>query len=186
MAGAPNQPVPQKNPTLWWVLATFGAVCAVLLVLALAVGIYFVRYVRVKESAKQVSISSPVGNLKISEGEQGNTTGLPAYPGATVSQSGATVEVEPPNEKAGTRIGVAEYVTSDPLEKVQAWYREQLGPEFTQEKHGRVAKVAGRDLGDADVAFVAEKEGWVRVVALKHSGEGVSIALLRVNRNEPQ
>jgi hypothetical protein len=186
MAGAPISRPPQKNRTLWWILGVFGMVCAVLVVLGLVVGLYFARHVRVKQSAQQVSITSPVGDLKVHENEAGNTTGLPVYPDATASKSGATVEFQPAGEDAGTRIVAAEYFTGDSLDKVEAWYAKQLGPEFTLEKHGHGRRIAGWNSGDADAAFVDEKPDRTRVVAIERSDERVKITLVRVSKREPQ
>jgi hypothetical protein len=186
MAGAPISHPPQKDRTVWWILGVFGVVCAILIVLGLVVGLYFARYVHVKQSAQQVTISSPVGDLKVHETEGANTTGLPVYPDATASKSGAIVEVEPSGEEEGARIAAVQYFTTDPLEKVEAWYAKQLGPEFTLEKHGQARKIAGWKVGDADVAFVEEKQDQKRVVAIKRSEGGVKIALVRVSKREPQ
>jgi hypothetical protein len=186
MAGAPISRPPQKNKTLWWILGTFGVVCAVLVVLGLVVGLYFARHVRIKESAKQVSISSPVGDLKVHETEGADATGLPVYPDATAAKGGATVEFQPAGEEAGTRIVAAEYLTSDSLEKVEAWYAKQLGPEFTLEKHGHGRRIAGWNTGDADAAFVDDQPDRTRVVAIKSSEEGLKITLVRVSKREAQ
>jgi hypothetical protein len=184
MANPPVSPAPQKSRTLWWMLGVFGTVCAVLVVLALVVGLYFAHHVRVEHEGKRVAISTPGGEITVQQGEQANSTGLPVYPGATVAESGKTIEFEPSGkeEEEEARVATASYYTSDSLEKVQAWYAEHLGPEFTLEKRGS----HGWHVGDANVAFVAKTEDRARVVALKRSGEGVKITLVRAGKREPQ
>jgi hypothetical protein len=186
MGNPPVSPAAQKSRTLWWILGGLGAVCVVLVVLALVVGFYFAHHMRVKEEGNRVAISTPAGEITVRHAERANPTGLPVYPGATAAKPGETVEFEPHDEEEAARIAAARYFTSDALEKVQAWYANHLGPEFTLRKRGHLGTILGWHAHDADVAFVAETEDRARVVALKRSGGEVKITLVGAGKREPQ
>src|SRR5262249_28251256 len=134
-----------------------------------------------------VEIETPAGQITMGE-TRARDVGLPIYPGATATQSGGGIEF---TSMENERVGLTEVhlVSGDPLEKVDAWYRERLGPDFQHEgpgtKPGSI-HLRGAKVRDEDIAFVSDRDDLVRVVALKRRGAGVEIALVRIGGRETQ
>lgn len=183
-------PVPPGRPP-----ARHGAFIA-LLVLALIVicaGAALIYGVRIisrnisvrKEADNAVSIRTPVGNLAVRQGAQADPAliGLPVYPGAgrvRDNHSGATVQMSfPDHQGGGVEVGVvaAKFATPDPLDKVSAYYRDQLGSQITKIKHG--------DFGQ-EITFEMDHGGIERVVGLKSNASGTQITLVRVRHGNEQ
>jgi hypothetical protein len=183
-----SAPVPPQrgNNAVWWILGIVGGGIALLVFLGLILAGVIVRHIHVSETGNKVKIETPVGELRVNKGEL-HATGLPVYPGAiAVKDKGATIQLSA--ENSGVGIAAGEYHTNDSLEKVQAWYRNHLGPEFRLEKGGDSFRLAKRHPGvnDSELAFVDDKGDGARVVALKKSGDGTDMDLVRVGKRETQ
>ncbi len=187
----PSVPVPpaqpQKSNVVLWVLGILAAAVVLFGLGAFIAVTYVARAVQVNQAGNKVEIQTPVGSIKASK-DAAPDTGLPVYPGSTVSESGADVELGVPDEET-VKITAAHYRTIDPIGKVDAWYAERLGDEFKREGPGVHLKkkdVIGTQLKSDDIAFVSEKGDFVRVVALKKQFNGVEIVLLRIGKSESQ
>ncbi len=184
-------PPPQKQ-TNWlvWILG-IGAVAIVLFVLGgLMVAGFIVRGLRVDRAGRQVQVSTPAGEITVRQGRL-TEVGLPVYPGATLAEPGASVEFTPSEEVAAEKVGVngVKYHTTDSLEKVDAWYRERLGPDYEREGPGgkRVhVRMGGITIESDDIAYVHEKDDLVHLIAIKRRGTGAEIALVRIGKQETQ
>lgn len=190
MSTSPVPTPPKKSNALWWIVGVLGALVVLAGIGGLLVATYVVKSIRVQEthSGKKVEINTPVGDIRVSEGPGKDTTGLPVYPGASPIESAAKVEVNVPYEKQ-VGVAVAKYQTSDPLEKVEQWYREHLSADFKLEQHGKLAGSAhfkGFHADRYDLAYVSEQGDLARVVALKRAGTGSEIALVRAGERETQ
>jgi hypothetical protein len=184
---APGQTPGKKSNLLWWVLGLASLAVLVISVSGLLVANLFVKEIRLHKKTRQVEIQTPAGQITMGE-TQTRDVGLPIYPGATPIQSSGGIEfTSMENERVGV-TGV-HLSTGDPLEKVDAWYRERLGPDFEREgpgaKRGSI-HVRGAKVEDEDIAFVSDREDLVRVVALKRRGARVEIALVRIGKRETQ
>jgi hypothetical protein len=151
---------------------------------ALVVAGYFLRHSRVEDAGNKIDIETPVGAIRVNKTLE-HVTGLPVYPGATLSSDkGANVEIF-----SAVNIAVEKYESDDPEGKVEDWYRKRLGPEFHVETgHTRVnwSHSDHVQFGDADYAFVDDRNDAAKVVALaKHDG-GTEITLLRTGEKELQ
>src|SRR5207302_3069501 len=139
------------------------------------------------QSGEQVEVSTPAGELRVNTAAE-KDVGLPVYPGARPDKSGKSVEIALPTEDQ-VGIATAHYRTSDPFEKVDAWYRAHLGPGFEREtsasKRGKV-RGKGLELSTDTTAFISEKGDLVRAVALAREGDGVDITLVRAGPSEAQ
>ncbi|MFQ5927695.1 MAG: hypothetical protein ACE5MH_09715 [Terriglobia bacterium] len=185
---------PQHGGTLATVLAIIGGLVLACVVVT-CVALWFVsRYIHVDVSSsgggRQVEIETPFGGLKVRKADDiARELNLPVYPGAWPTDDSASVEfwAGAEDEQGGFHLTVAQYRTDDPLDKVEAWYREQLGPEFKRED-GRVdidiekgrwrRRIHAR--GDG-VAFIHERGNRVRGVGLERKWGGrVKIALFDV------
>ncbi len=189
MSTTPNPPAPpaRKN-ALWWILGIAIAGCAALVLAGFVLTAFIARQVHVREAGKKVEIETPVGSVRVSTGG-GRETGLPVYPGSVMSESrGANVEFSEPDQHLG--VAAEHYRSTDPLEKVEGWYRERLGSEFRleQSEDGKRFPHGGAILpGHRDVAFVNDRgDSGVRVVALKRAGDATEIDLVRVGKQEAQ
>ncbi len=187
MSTAPVPTPAKKSHLLWWILGVAGALLVLFVVGgAFVAGLVF-QNIRVHKSGQEVQVSTPVGELKVGE-TAARDAGLPIYPGAARAESGKNVELSLP---ADQRVGlvVVQYHSSDPLDKVEAWYRTRLSPDFKREESSsRHVKVTakGVDLGENEVAFVADHDDLVRVVALGKRGDATQITLVRVGAQEAQ
>lgn len=185
MSSAPMPPqAPRPSNAVWWILGIIGALLVLMVAASLLVAGYFLRHSRIQESGDKVDIQTPVGEIKVDK-TQPHVTGLPVYPGATPSpDKGASVEI-----LSAVKIAVEKYVSDDAEGKVEDWYRKRLGPEFRVETgHARVNW--DRDdrfhFGDADYAFVDDRDDAARVVALRKRGDVTEITLFRTGEKELQ
>ena len=181
-------PSPAKRSNLIRCLFGLAGVAVLFVVVSTLVGLGFLaRYVRVHRSGEQVEVSTPAGELRVNTAAE-KDVGLPVYPGARPDKSGKSVEIALPTEDQ-VGIATAHYRTSDPFEKVDAWYRAHLGPSFEREtsesKRGKV-RGKGLELSTDTTAFISEKSDLVRAVALTREGNGVDITLVRAGPSEAQ
>lgn len=178
-------PTPQRNNLLWWLLGLLVAGIVILGVGGVLAARFFLRSVHVSQD--RVEVQTPIGEIKVAKNVAADP-GLPVYPGAAMVEPGATVELTAPNDE-GIHVTAAHYRTSDTLEKVDAWYREHLGPEFEREGAGKAERkknIFGIQVKSDDVAFISEKNDLVRVVAIEKRMAGVEIALARIGKRETQ
>ena len=174
----------RKASLLGWVLGLLIAGIAIL-----GLGTYLawrilVPRVEVIRSSSGVEIKTPVGNLKASA--DGDDTGLPKYPGAEITEPGATVEIESPSEDT-VAIIVAKFRSNDSIDKVNDWYHERLGPDFEREGSGKMERkrlVYGTEVSSADVVYLRDREHVMEAVILRRKGLATEIVLLRAG--EPQ
>ena len=178
---------PRGNDLLWWILGLLVAAVIVLGLGGLLVARYMVRQIEVHPATGRVEIQTPIGQVKVSKDEKVDPS-LPVYPGATLIEPVATVEIGGADDEP-LAVHAAKYRTPDPLEKVDAWYSEHLGKEFTREGPGvaeRKRKVFGITVRSDQVAFISEKDDALRVVALERKFGSTEIALARIGERSAQ
>jgi hypothetical protein len=189
MSTPPVSPPPKKSNVLWWVLGLFLAGVVILGLGGLLIATYVLKdVVQVRETAGQVEVQTPAGSIKVDKTAPPDP-GLPVYPGATTAESGATVEITAPDEEDSLHVTAARYRTTDPIEKVDEWYQEKLGSEFTREGPGvarRKRDILGISVKSSDTAYISEKDDTLRVVALERKGLYTEIALARIGKTETQ
>ncbi|MCL4522606.1 MAG: hypothetical protein M1453_06970 [Acidobacteria bacterium] len=183
-----NVPQQKRGSNIWaWVLGLLVVGALILGGGAWVVTHYLVRSLQVNRADSTVVIDTPVGTLKAAKDEKVDP-GLPVYPDAKIAQAGGTVELSMPEEDS-VQLTAVHYRTIDPIEKVDAWYREQLNQDFKREGPGvmvRKKNISGIIVKSGDIAYVSEKDDVVRVVALQKRFNGVEIALLRAGKQESQ
>ena len=187
---APQTPPPARpSNAVWWVLGIFVLAIVVVFGGGLLTAGYFLRHTRVNETAGRVEISTPGGKISVRASDSVRNVGLPLYPGATQAERGAGVEVTTPDDR---RVGVnaVKYRTTDPAEKVDAWYRERLGGEF--ERRGPGESITDLDYGSIhvernDIGYLSKQPGLILVVAIKKLGSSLTeIDLVRVGKSQAQ
>ena len=186
MSSAPLPPQ-RRNTAVWWILGIIGGGLVLLVFLGLVFASAVLRHIHMNEANQSVSITTPVGEIRVNEDEL-HPTGLPIYPGAT-PVSGNTRSVSISAKNSGVGIATEQYQTSDPLNEVQGWYRRNLGAKFRLETNR--AKFSNEekqllDLEDEGVAFVDDHGNGARVVALGEVPGGTTIKLVRAGKREVQ
>ncbi|MBK9171134.1 MAG: hypothetical protein IPM24_27255 [Bryobacterales bacterium] len=144
---------------------------AVLVVIALGAAYYvgsrWLPNVQVTRSpdGKIVEVETPGGSIRV-EPKAGLTPrhfGVPLYPGATPvegKEKSAAVQIDIQGVSKDVAVSKAEYETTDSLDQVKAFYREEL-------PHWLVT-------GDS---FEFHEGGHRRVIALRRAGTGTRILL---------
>src|SRR5579864_1656371 len=131
----PQPPPPKRNDAVLWILAIVCGGFVVLVLGGLLVASMFIRHVHVSQTGKQVEIETPAGALRVN-GDQAHATGLPVYPGAKQDKSeGSAVELSA-SSGAGLGLAAEKYITTDDLDRVSEWYRQNLGPSYQREDRG--------------------------------------------------
>ena len=181
-------PAPAKSGSLWpWILGGTGVVVILCVVGGLMIAGFALKSLRMRSSGDQVVFSTPAGDIRVKP-TLGTSAGLPVYPGARAERPGKGVEMTLPSDK-DEQVGLAigHYHTSDPLEKVDAWYRARLGPEFERDTGSSArGKIRVHGVETDGVAYVSDHNDLVRFVALSKEHGGVEIALGRIGKREAQ
>lgn len=175
-------PIPPGRPPSSHGVLIALLVLALIVVCAVAALIYGVRIISQNVSVhhdgqNQVSIKTPVGSIDVNQSAvDPSLIGLPLYPGAERERDKDSANVNldfPGGHDTGVAVNVAtaKFETPDPLNKVSAYYHDQLGGEITKTTTGR------NGLG---VTFEIKRDPVEKVVALKTSGSGTEITLVRV------
>lgn len=181
----------ERGSALQVILAVLGGLL-VLVVIVVLVVVWAVRHyvqVEVQRSGdvERVHIRTPVGDLDVVKAtDVARRLRLPIYPGAEPEDESGSVRLRGRlwDEEGGLDITAATFRTTDSLTKVDAWYRERLGPDFERRK----GKISGGDRdwkirvepGGDDILYSREREGHVRCVALKREDGDVKITLCEI------
>lgn len=147
--------------------------------LVIAGGLYLARNVRVETAARNggnyVSIDTPAGQLSIHAHDKPGSaaTGVPLYPGAhSTRDSGgdAVVEWNSNNGKndSGFSLTASEMVTSDSLDKVLDYYRNQLPNWVIVNERGGAVRLELRE------------GGYKRIIAIRERHDGTHIGVASV------
>lgn len=167
--GAGAAPVVRKSSSgmkaLLAVLIVVG-VAFVVVALGLAFGVWRLsKNVAVDSSTGQLQISTPGGQITV--GEKMPVTeaelGVPIYPGSEQAEGG--VQVKTPQGVSGTYV----FRTSDPLDKVMAFYREKLAAQDATfiESSDRGMITAGKDREHGFlIALTREQEDAKTVISI--------------------
>ena len=182
----PDSSAPErKSHLLLWIFGLLAAGVLILSLGGLIAARFLARNIEVIQTGNRVEVRTPVGSIRADK-SSGDETGLPSYPGATLAEPAGTVELTAPDEE-NVAITAAKYRTDDPVEKVDAWYREKLGPEFEREGAGvmrRKKDIFGIQVRSDDVAFISEKDDYVLIVAIQKKFSRVEIAHVRIGKEE--
>jgi len=186
-APPPVDALEKKSGLLVWLVGLLGIGILVLGASGIFVANYVMKSVQVRQSGGQVEVQTPVGEIKV-DPDAAAATGLPVYPGATMSDPSAAVAIGSPDDEQ-LNVIAARFRTTDPLVKVDEWYQTKLGPEFKREGPGvmvRKKDIVGIEVKSSDVAFIAEDKDVLRVVSLERKGIQTEIALARIGKQETQ
>jgi hypothetical protein len=153
----------ERGGALKIVLLVLGGLLVLVVGLAL-VGLMVLRhYVAVDvehgPEGRKVEVSTPIGSFSVEKAEDtARKLNLPVYPGARATENSVSVKMkgELEGERGMVDVSAAEFVTDDDFEKVDAWYRQQLGPEFKRQV-GHLSGKPGERIGERIEADVEER-----------------------------
>lgn len=177
-------------------------ILAGLIVLAMVAAVFAFRmvseYVDVRVG-QGLEIQTPVGGMKIEKAEDvARDLRLPLYAGATALDVGVRMrmQIDKDDKPEGFDLTAAKFATDDSFERVDDWYRSQLGPEFVREQGRLVSRDPGEsgdkwripklEGGGTDVLYKYERADRLRAVALQRHAGRVEISLLELRPVQAQ
>lgn len=169
---------------LWMMIGLFGGV-AILLGSGLFLASRVVRSMSLSAASAKDTVRTPGGSFRV-EKQTEVGPGLPVYPRSSlvVPEEDATTAIK----QAQNGIETSTYHTTDTRDFVDSWYTKHLSPEFTRKDAGEKsgpAILSDARVSDNDIAFVAEREQMVRIVALSLDSGGTKISLIRFSKASP-
>ncbi|TAM78683.1 MAG: hypothetical protein EPN47_20035 [Acidobacteria bacterium] len=179
-AGLPRKPLDKH--VVWAILLVIGFI--------IASGLFMVWFglrilshsvqVKVSETgpdSKVVTVRTPVGNLRIAKDQnlRDPDIGLPVYPGSTRAadsngDNSVSLNFDLPSD-TDLRIVAAKFNTPDPVNKVQDFYKVQLGGEATS---------FSRTDREGKIVFEMKGGEQDKVVSLRPYDGGTQIHLVRI------
>jgi hypothetical protein len=180
---APGAIPPKKNQSiLIWILSGCGTILVLLVIVGALAFRSFMKNVHVGPNGE---VDMRFGGMSMHAGKA-KDVGLPIYPGLDVA-SATGMEVTVPNKQTGpVSVTMAIYSSKDPVEKVDDWYHENLGPEFIRLDPGKNQSVLGDKafpfpIDQGAIAYSCRRGDTMYAVTL-HSIMGTSqIKLMRAN-----
>jgi hypothetical protein len=175
-----------SSKSLMWMMIGLFIGLAVLLAGGLFLASRVVRSMGLSAASARDTVRTRGGSFRL-EKETDVGPGLPLYPRSSL--------VVPDDDSAGAAIKQAQngiqtstYHTTDTRDFVDEWYSKHLSPEFTRRDAGdKTVPAIFNDarVSDSDIAFVAEREQMVRIVALSLDSGGTKISLIRFSKSSP-
>jgi hypothetical protein len=173
-----------SSKSLMWMMIGLFAGLAVLLASGLFVASKVVRSMGLAAATAKETLRTPGGSFRL-EKETEVGPGLPVYPRSSL--------VVPDDAEAATAIKQAQngiqtsvYHTTDVRSFVDEWYSKHLSPEFTRRDAGEKPVpefFSDTRVSENDIAFVAERDQMVRIVALSVDSGGTKISLIRFSKS---
>jgi hypothetical protein len=180
----PRPPVPPQPPGSGSNAITIALLIVALVVVVGCIGVWVslrvisrAVHVDVQDGKngkeQQVSIHTPLGSLEVKHDLDEASLELPIYPGATQlkNHDSATVNINIADETK-VRVVAGKFETSDPLDKVVAFYHDRLAGEVTSFK---------QKTEDGKTVFEIKHGKQEKSVSLKNDGDKTNIELVRVS-----
>ncbi len=173
-----------SSKSLMWMMIGLFTGLAILLAGGLFVASRVVRSMGLSAASAKDTVHTPGGSFRL-EKETEVGPGLPVYPRSSLivpDDEAAMAAVK----EAQHGIETSNYHTTDIRDFVDHWYKEHLSPEFTRHDAGDKAVPElfhDARISDEDIAFVAERNQMVRVVALSLDSGGTKISLIRFTKS---
>jgi len=183
-------PAPKKQNTLVWILSGCGTV----LVLAIIVGIIGLRmfvknHVHVGSNGE---VDIQVAGMTMHAGKA-KDLGIPIYIGADTAHATGMDMTVPVKDSAPLSMSISVYGTPDSVQKVDDWYRQNLGTEYTRMEPGASqTTVGGRGLpmpiDRGSIAYTCQRGNIMFLVTINSTLGKTQIKLARSNPpgSEPQ
>jgi hypothetical protein len=173
-----------SSKSLMWMMISLYAGLALLLAGGLFVASRVVRSMGLTAANAMNTVRTSKGSFRLEkEGQVG--PGLPVYPRSSLvvpDDSNAALAVK----QAQNGIETSTYHTTDTRDFVDEWYGKHLSPEFTRRDAGDKTMPAiftDARVSDTDIAFVAQRDQTVGIVALSPDSGGTKISLIRLSKS---
>lgn len=170
-------PPPPKTNTLAWVLGGCGiAVVLLAIIIVVSVRLFVKSHVKVGSNG-DVDIS--VGGASIHAG-QPRDMGLPIYPGAEATLNKG-VDITAPGQQGG--ISMAFYNSADAIEKVDAWYRDNLSKDFVRQVAGQNGVTVGNrpfPVENGAIVYMTGNNDNMAMISLTPVVGKTQIAMMRI------
>jgi hypothetical protein len=173
-----------SSKSLMWMMISLYAGLALLLAGGLFVASRVVRSMGLTAANAMNTVRTSKGSFRLEkEGQVG--PGLPVYPRSSLvvpDDSNAALAVK----QAQNGIETSTYHTTDTRDFVDEWYGKHLSPEFTRRDAGdktMPAIFSDARVSDTDIAFVAQRDQTVGIVALSPDSGGTKISLIRLSKS---
>ena len=173
-----------SSKSLMWMMIGLFTGLAILLAGGLFLASRVVRSMGLSAASARDTVRTPGGGFRL-EKETEVGPGLPVYPRSSLvvpDDDAAAAAIK----QAQNGIETATYHTIDTREFVEEWYGKHLSPEFTRRDAGTKSVsplFSDTRVSDSDIAFVAEREQMVRIVALSLDSGGTKISLIRFKKS---
>jgi hypothetical protein len=181
--GGPPPP-PKKQNIVLWILGGCATVLILgILALFLAVRLFVKTHVHVASNG-DVDVQLPGGGSM--RAGSAKDIGVPVYPGAETNK-GASVDVTAPGQQREMSTSI--YSTSDPIEKVDDWYRENLDKDYERQGPGQShisVSSRGIPVDSNAIVYVLIKGDVTTVISLSASFGKTQINLMRLNTGPRQ
>lgn len=173
-----------SSKSLMWMMVALFAGLGLLLAAGFFIASQVMRSMGVRTASVRDTVRTPEGSFRVEKGTVSGP-GLPVYPRASLMIPG---ESSAALKQAQSGMETSTYHTTDSREFVDDWYSKHLSPDFT--RHDASEKILPDILREAgvsqeDVAFVAERNQKVRIVALSLDSGGTKISLMRYDKTVP-
>ena len=175
-----------SSKSLLWMMIGLFVGLAILLAGGLFLASRVIRSMGLSAASAKDTVRTPGGSFRM-EKETEVGPGLPVYPRASLVVPGDD-EAAAAIKQAQNGIQTSTYHTTDVRDFVDEWYGKHLSPEFTRRDAGAKpvpAIFSDARIGDSDIAFVAERDQMVRIVALSLDSGGTKISLIRYSKSSP-
>jgi hypothetical protein len=175
-----------SSKSLMWMMIGLFTGLAILLAGGLFVASRVVGSMGLSAASAKDTVRTPGGNFRL-EKETEVGPGVPVYPRSSLivpDDAAAAAAVK----EAQSGIQSSNYHTNDMRDFVDQWYSKHLSPEFTRRDAGGSlvpAILSEAQVSDKDIAFVAQREQMVRIVALSVDSGGTRISLIRFSKSSP-
>jgi hypothetical protein len=173
-----------SSKSLMWMMIGLFTGIAILLAGGLFVASKVVGSMGLSAARVKDTVRTPGGSFRL-ERETEVGPGLPVYPRSSLivpDDAAAAAAVK----QAQSGIETSTYHTNDTRDSVDGWYSKHLSPEFTRRDAGEKpvpAFLSEVRVSDNDIAFVAEREQMVRIVALSVDAGGTRLSLIRFSKS---
>jgi len=175
-----------SSKSLMWMMIGLFTGLGILLAGGLLVASRVVGSMGLSAASAKDTVRTPGGSFRL-EKETEIGPGLPVYPRSALivpDDAAAAAAVK----QAQSGIEASTYHTNDTRDFVDEWYSKHLSPEFTRRDAGKMSVPAifsAVRVSDNDIAFVAQREQMVRIVALSVDSVGTRISLIRFSESSP-
>jgi hypothetical protein len=173
-----------SSKSLMWMMICLFAGLGILLAGGLFVASRVVRSMGLAAATARETLRTPGGSFRL-ERETEVGPGLPVYPRSSLVVPGEEAASEA-IKQAQNGIQTSTYHTTDERSFVDEWYGKHLSPEFTRRDAGDrpvPAIFSDARVADSDIAFVAERDQMLRIVALSLDSGGTKISLIRFSKS---